>query len=139
MIEKITQSPLVNVLSQALNASNMRNNVISNNIANVNTPGFKKSEVVFESLLAEQLTPTGKKLAMTRTQDKHFPMPSNEQGVVNPKINMINNTTMRTDGNNVDIDSEMAGLAKNNIYYNAAVRQISDYFTSMKSVIAGQK
>ena len=48
MIEKITQSPLVNVLSQALNASNMRNNVISNNIANVNTPGFKKSEVVFD-------------------------------------------------------------------------------------------
>ncbi|MBP2629411.1 MAG: flagellar basal-body rod protein FlgB [Firmicutes bacterium] len=139
MIEKITQSPLVNVLSQALNASNMRNNVISNNIANVNTPGFKKSEVVFESLLAEQLTPSSKKLAMTRTQDKHFPMSSTEQGVVTPKINMINNTTMRTDGNNVDIDTEMAGLAKNNIYYNAAVRQIGDYFTSMKSVIAGQR
>jgi flagellar basal-body rod protein FlgB len=66
-------------------------------------------------------------------------MPNNEQGVVNPKINMISNTTMRTDGNNVDIDSEMAGLAKNNIYYNAAVRQIGDYFTSMKSVIAGQR
>ncbi len=85
------------------------------------------------------MTPSGKKLAMTRTQDKHFPMPSSEKGIVSPKINMISNTTMRTDGNNVDIDAEMAGLAKNNIYYNAAVRQIGDYFTSMKSVIAGQR
>lgn len=138
MIEKITQTPMVSVLSQALVAANLKNNVISNNIANVNTPGFKKSEVVFESLLAEQLQPQGKKLAMVRTQDKHFPMPT-ETGIVKPKINLIENTSMRVDDNNVDIDSEMAELSKNNIYYNAAVRQISSYFTGIKSVIAGQK
>ncbi|WP_110953278.1 flagellar basal body rod protein FlgB [Anaerosinus massiliensis] len=139
MIEKITQSPLVNVLSQSLSASNMRHSVISNNIANVNTPGFKKSEVVFESLLAEQLAPTGKHLQMVRTQDKHLPIDETHNGIVNPQIQTIGTTTMRTDGNNVDIDSEMAALAKNTIYYNAVVRQLGDYFSSMKSVIAGQK
>lgn len=137
MLDKITQSPYLNVLGQALQASNIRQGVISNNIANVNTPNFKKSEVVFEDELAKALFPGSDKLQLTRTRDNHLPLDGSH--VISPKINLIDNTTMRTDGNNVDVDVEMAELAKNNIYYNANVRQISSYFSSMKSVIAGQK
>jgi len=60
-------------------------------------------------------------------------------GEIAPQIKEVGTTTMRTDGNNVDVDIEMADLAKNNIYYNAMVRQIGDYMSSLKSVIAGQK
>lgn len=139
MLDKITQSPTVNILSQALRAANIRHNTISNNIANVNTPNFKKSEVDFENILAEKLYPkTEMKLQMMRTNDKHLPMPKAERDVA-PQIRLVDSTTMRTDGNNVDIDAEMAELSKNNIYYSANIRQLSSHFTTLKSVIAGQK
>lgn len=137
MIGKITQSPVLNVLGEATYAANLRHNVISNNIANVNTPGFKKSEVAFESILAAELSPSNGKLKMIRTQEKHLPMA--RVNAIAPQINEINSTTMRTDGNNVDIDVEMADMAKNNIYYNANVRQLSGYFSGIKSVINGQR
>lgn len=137
MLDKITQTPVMRAMGQALQAANIRHRVISNNIANVNTPNFKKSEVVFEDLLAEKLFPDSKKLKMLRTRDGHLPMPGERD--VSPKIQLINSTTMRTDGNNVDIDSEMAGLAKNTIYYEAAAKQLGSHFQGLKSVISGQK
>ena len=111
--------------------------MISDNIANVNTPNFKKSEVVFESLLAEQMTNDTKKLAMVRTRDKHLPIVK-EQGLVSPQIQEDGTTSMRTDNNNVDIDIEMAELAKNNVYYNALSRQIGGNINDTKMVIKGQ-
>ncbi|WP_019553204.1 flagellar basal body rod protein FlgB [Propionispira raffinosivorans] len=138
MINEVVGSSTINILAQGLHAANTRHQVISNNIANVNTPGFKKSEVTFESLLAKQLDPGSGDLDVVRTNDKHLPMGS-LNGEIAPQIKEIGTTTMRTDGNNVDVDIEMADLAKNNIYYNAMVRQIGDYMSSLKSVIAGQK
>ncbi len=66
----------LNYMPRGLQASTMRHEVISNNIANVNTPKFKRSEVEFEDLLAKEIygeEPTGK-LKMVRTHDKHMPM-----------------------------------------------------------------
>lgn len=137
MLEQIVGSSMVNALSGALGAAELRHKVISNNIANVNTPHFKKSVVDFEELLAKELQPDTNKLALTKTNAKHLPL--SKSGGVSPEIRTINNTTMRTDGNNVDIDEEMAGLAKNNIYYNAVARQIGSYFNTMKSIASGQK
>lgn len=137
MIGKITQSPTLNILGEALHAASLRHSVISNNIANINTPGFKKSEVAFENLLAEALSPSSNKLKMIRTQEKHLPMA--KINPIAPEVYEVNTTTMRTDGNNVDIDAEMATMAKNTIYYDANVRQISGYFSGIKSVISGQK
>lgn len=137
MLDQVVGSSMVNALSGAMEAAELRHKVISNNIANVNTPHFKKSVVDFEELLAQELHPDTNKLALTRTNAKHLPV--TKQGGVSPEIRTINNTTMRTDGNNVDIDEEMAGLAKNNIYYNAVARQIGSYFNTMKSIASGQK
>lgn len=138
MINEVVGSATINILAQGLHAANTRHQVISNNIANVNTPDFKKSEVTFENLLAKQLDPGSGSLDVVRTNDKHLPVVSLNGGIA-PQIKEVGTTTMRTDGNNVDVDIEMADLAKNNIYYNAMVRQISDYMSSLKSVIAGQK
>ena len=124
-------SPRVAVLEQAVSASSLRQKVISNNIANVNTPLYKKSEVSFESML--QSAVGNDKLPMMKTNKRHLPL--QKDGIPTPEVHVISNTSMRTDGNNVDIDVEMADLAKNNIYYNAVVQQLSGYFSGIKSAI----
>ena len=108
--------------------------MISNNVANVNTPGFKKSDVVFESLLRDQLG-DGKRLQMARTNEKHYPQVTG--AVPKAQVQVQKDTSIRLDGNNVDIDAEMAGMAKNSIYYQAVAQDIGRYFTSLKNAIKG--
>lgn len=131
VLNSILSSPRVAVLEQALSASSLRQKVISNNIANVNTPGYKKSEVLFEDMLQSALS--GNKMPMLQTNERHLPL--KQSGFPTPKINNISNTSIRMDGNNVDIDGEMAELAKNNIYYNAVVQQLGSYFSGIKTAI----
>lgn len=136
MINQLTNSQLVNTLGKALGASALRQKVISNNLANFNTPGFKKSVVAFEDLLAKELSPAADKMELMRTNKRHLPVQTSD---LSPQINTISQTTLRTDGNNVDVDEEMAGLAKNTIYYNAVVRQIGGHFSGLKTILSGQK
>lgn len=136
MIDQLTNSQLVSTFGKALEASNLRQKVISNNLANFNTPGFKKSVVAFEEILAKELSPVVDKLELARTNERHIPIQISD---LSPRVNTITQTTLRTDGNNIDVDEEMAGLAKNTIYYNAIVRQLGSHFTSLKSIISGQK
>lgn len=133
MVKSILSSPQESVLEQALGAAALRHRVIANNIANVNTPGFKKSDVVFEEKLAEAMT--GKRANMSRTHAKHL---TGRQGdAFSPSVVTDANTSLRTDGNNVDIDAEMANVAKNTIYYNAVAQQLGGYFSNLKSAIRG--
>ncbi len=137
MLEQIMNSANVNNLSRGLEAASLRQKVLANNIANVNTPNFKRSEVVFETLLAKELYGDDSgRLDMVRTNDKHLPM--NSEGGARAALVQDNTTTMRTDNNNVDIDVEMANLAKNQIYYNAMAQSIGDYFTKMKNIITSK-
>lgn len=127
MLRSITESPHAAILEQALYTASFRHRVISNNIANVNTPGFKKSEVPFEQVLER------KTRELTKTHARHFDLKSTASAT--PSAQTLSNYSLRTDGNNVDIDSEMAELAKNNIYYDAVVQQLSRYFLNIKSAI----
>jgi len=131
VVKSILSSPQESILERAMSASALRHKVISNNIANVNTPLFKKSDVSFEDQLAEALAPT--KPAITRTHAKH--LTGKQAGGFDPVITTDKTTSLRTDGNNVDIDAEMAGMAKNTIYYDAVAQQLSRYFSNLKSVI----
>ena len=135
MLEQILNAPNFDYLSRGLEAANMRHEVISNNIANVNTPNFKRSAVNFEDLLAKELNigDNKNKLKLVRTNDRHLPV--GVSGKVHGVIEEDNSTTMRVDNNNVDIDKEMAGLAKNQLYYNAMSTQLGSYISKMKSVI----
>ena len=115
----------------------MRQEVIANNIANVNTPNYRKSVVEFEDLLAREIygeEPDGK-LKMVRTHDKHLP-PKPLKYHAEPSIYQDNTTIMRVDDNNVDIDIEMANLSKNQLYYNATATQFSGYVSHLKAAIS---
>jgi flagellar basal-body rod protein FlgB len=118
-----------------MSASSLRHKVISNNIANVNTPGFKKSEVAFEQILQQNMG-NDENIPLVRTNTQHLPIRKSLTEIA-PQIHTINTTSFRNDENNVDIDIEMAEMAKNNIYYDAVAQQMTKYFTNMKSVISG--
>ena len=138
VLEQIMKAPSFDYMQRGLQAANMRQEVISNNIANVNTPNFKRSDVVFETLLAKELGigDDKNKLKMVRTRDKHLPQAVT--GKAHAGIQLDDTTTMRVDGNNVDIDFEMADLAKNQIYYNAMARKLGGYIQGVKNVISSK-
>ena len=138
MLDGIMNSTNFNYLPRAMTAANMRQEVISNNIANVNTPNYRRKNVTFEDALALEIygekVPEGK-LQMARTHREHLPFkPSNIHavpgGIVDDKISI-----MRADNNSVDVDVEMATLAKNQIYYNALATQLGGYITKMRNAI----
>ena len=133
MVKSILSSPQELVLERALSGAALRHKVISNNIANVNTPGFKRSDVSFEETLTEAMREP--RPALSKTHPLHFS--GLQTGIFSPLIATDNSTSMRTDENNVDIDVEMANLAKNNIYYDAAAQQLSKYYANLLSAIKG--
>ncbi|MBR2775364.1 MAG: flagellar basal body rod protein FlgB [Selenomonadaceae bacterium] len=141
MLEQILNSSNFNYLPRAMTAATIRHEVTANNIANVNTPNYRKSAVEFEDLLAREIygeEPDGK-LKMVRTHDKHLPFKPLDFHAA-PTIVQDNTTIMRTDDNNVDIDIEMASMAKNQLYYNAVVTEFSGHVSRMKNAItSGQQ
>lgn len=136
MLDKLFSS--VNTLQGGLNASWLRNEVISNNIANVDTPGFKASHVKFEDLVAEAVNPEAGNLKMAVTDENHIPAAgSNAIDEIEPEVITDETTTTRLDGNNVNIDNEMVELAKNSINYYATVSKINSEFRKLNSAISG--
>jgi flagellar basal-body rod protein FlgB len=121
------------ILEKALDASWMKNEVISNNIANVNTPGFKKSYVRFEDQMASAASEF--QIGSTQKDSKFLPIGNDARSIASPEIMQESFTSVRKDGNNVDVDVEMAELAKNTIKYNALISQISRQFNNLRTAI----
>ena len=136
MLEQLLNAPTINYLSRGMTAATMRQEVISHNIANVNTPNFRRSGVNFEEALAKELygEDTGGKLQMIRTRDKHLPAEHLPIHAV-PTVVEDDTTIMRADDNNVDIDIEMSSLLKNQLYYNAMASQLKGHFNKVRNVI----
>lgn len=119
-------------LESALNATAARQNVISQNIANVDTPFYKAKEVVFKHELEKAISIQAKKTHQNHIEFKY----NNKSDYV---IKSKNNTVMNNNGNNVDIDKEMALLAENQILYNALIERLNGKFNAIKTVARGGK
>lgn len=126
----------IDTLGTALDASSVRNNVIAENIANMDTPGYKAKDLEFYDVMQEALG-SGKKLPMTRTNEKHLP-PSDKPVDVSSYVYQQNNPSVRNDGNDVNIDYEMSQMAENTIRYNMLSQLTSGKFTKLKDIIAGR-
>ena len=119
----------INVLDKAADASWTRESLITNNIANVNTPNYKRRDLNFESVLNEQL-------GSCKHESLDAKMRTVDLGQLNPMIYTDHSSlSYRLDGNNVDIDTEEAELASEQIKYQALTTSISKEFSRMKSVI----
>ena len=134
MLEQLVNTPTIDIGSRALSAASLRHEVLSNNIANVNTPNFTSSHVRFEDLLKQELGLNDDPLMkVVRTHDRHFHIPFS--GKARGVIEQDATTNMRLDGNNVDIDIEMAEVAKNQLYYSALANALGGHISKLKSVI----
>ncbi len=122
------------LLKQGLEAASLRNNVIANNMANVDTPGFKKSQVVFEEELRKAVGQEGRIKGIV-TNEKHIPISGSSGAEIKPKVVLSNDNSMRNDGNNVDIDREMAALAKNTMMYTALVQALNGELQKIRTAI----
>ena len=119
----------INVLDRAADAAWQRNEAISNNIANVDTPGYKRQDVAFESVLQ-------KALGNNRYQ-------SMDDKVANVNLRRLHgrsyvdyaNYSYRLDGNNVDIENENVMLAENQLKYQGLISSINQEFTNLQTVM----
>ncbi len=115
-------------LEKGLDASWLRGQVIANNIANVQTVGFKTSSVEFESIFKDLL------------EEEGYASGANLNDVagladMQPVIVQSDDTTIRLDGNNVDIEAENAALAKNTIYYNTLLQKLTSELDKLSIAI----
>lgn len=119
----------VNVLDKAADASWLRHEAISNNLANVDTPGYKRQDVDFEAAFRRALK-----------NSKYTAMDSR---VDNIKLSSLKPRTYtdyaaysyRLDGNNVDVDTENVMMASNQLKYNALMESVKQEFTNLRNVI----
>lgn len=121
----------IDFYKNALNGTWERNKAITHNMANENTPGYKRKMVTFEDQLKESITKN--KVMLTTTNEKHIGIGMEN---FNPKVITDKSTSYRLDGNNVNIDTEAADLAKNTIMYDALIKQVIGEFSKIKNVIS---
>lgn len=120
----------IDFYKKALDGTWERNKAITNNIANENTPNYKRKVVSFEKQLKESVKSS--RLDLKTTNNKHIKI---RQTNFSPIVMEDKSTSNRIDGNNVNIDTENAELAKNTIMYNALIQQITNDFRKIKNVI----
>ncbi|MDB4868466.1 MAG: flgB [Cohnella sp.] len=125
-------------LEGAIHAASMRQQVLANNIANVDVPYFKRSDVAFEEFLSQAMGQDGlKTLSGRRTDSRHIPIgassPNAAAQVVTDETSVINNNQ-----NNVDIDKEMSLMAENQLRYNLFIQQINHEVKMMRTGIEGR-
>lgn len=118
----------IDLLNKALDGAWLKNSAIANNIANVNTPGYKRQTVNFEDVLRSELG-KNKSTQMSTTNSKHMSHP----GTNSISVQTVQDTKYRVDGSNVDVDVENAEMAKNTLYYNAVVNSLNGQFARLKA------
>jgi flagellar basal-body rod protein FlgB len=112
------------LLGRLIDATDVRHRAISNNIANVNTPNYRRMDVEFEQQLARELS-------SSKNTNSSSAITSKPEMVLTPGL------TARADGNNVDIDREIGQLNKNAMLQQTYVQLLSTYLEQMRLAIQG--
>ncbi|MCX7614257.1 MAG: flagellar basal body rod protein FlgB [Clostridiales bacterium] len=114
------------VAQKSLDSLWMKQKVISNNIANMNTPGYKSKTVEFENLLKKAIASSSNESELAENLSS-----------IEPRVEQNNFTSGREDGNNVDIDSESIELVRTQIQYEYMTSMIANEISRMKYAING--
>jgi len=132
----------LSVITGALDGSVKRGELIANNIANVSTPGYKRQDIDFKSALEAEIDNSSQTggaqmnnqsgLELEMTNSRHL----NSAAALNGGAKFRENSRSgRNDENSVDMEVEMAEMAKNTIYYNVMSDRVSSYFANLNQVI----
>jgi len=112
----------LDTLDSLLSVSQARHQVISQNIANVNTPGYRRRDVSFEDAVRRILEAEAGETSPG----------------VEPEIYEVEGLPSRADGNNVDIDREMGELSRNSLLYQTLAQVLASRLGTMRSAITGK-
>jgi len=124
------------LLKRYLDVASLRQRIIAHNIANINTPGFKRYGVRFEDMLQNALNP--KKVLLAAPLKQHLTNQPDMSHII-PIIENYYTTTMRADDNNVDLEQEMTTLAANTISYGLAAQRLSGKLEQLSYVITSRE
>ena len=127
---------IMRVLDKSISAYSYKHRVISNNIANITTPGYKRKEVLFEEQLQDVLHDAT--LEGARSDDKHFHLGKVYIDEVEPKLRESKESTFNNGINNVDVDKEMVDLADNTMKYNMALSFMKNKIEMYKLAVNGR-
>lgn len=133
-------SPLERTLyigQKGLGVSMLRQSVIANNIANVDTPRYKKHSVSFESEMNRVLDKEKEReFQLAATNERHIPsVRLKNLREVNPRVSVEWNSNYRNDENNVDIEKEISDEVKNTLHYQAVTSAVTNIFQSLKTAV----
>ncbi|MEC9490832.1 MAG: flagellar basal body rod protein FlgB [Halanaerobiales bacterium] len=118
------------IITRALDGSARRGNLIANNLANISTPGYKRQDINFKSALKKEMGSTSS-INLKTTSSDHIPFSRQYASV---EVSQ-NNRNYRNDENSVDVEVEMAEMAKNTIYYNVMSKRAAGHFSVLNQVI----
>lgn len=125
------------VLVASLRGHNARNTAIANNIANAETPGYKRIDVSFEAALAQAVKSDRSRLSRSETSVSTFGRASAVDDFM-PGVRSVTTTTMRVDGSNVDPDDEMAQLSANALAHQTVVSLLDKRLAQFRTAIMGR-
>ena len=126
-------SSISSKLFEQLNFRGERQKVISSNIANINTPGYKTKELVFEDELNNSIN--NNSLQMKATNSRHMSNVNSSTANSNPKLMEVENLEEQNDGNNVNLDTQMGEMSKNKILFDAIQSSIKRDSRLFRSVV----
>ncbi|WP_373898313.1 flagellar basal body rod protein FlgB [Haloimpatiens sp. FM7315] len=127
---RLSNNNSYSLLKNALDASYLQGKTIANNISNVNTKGYKRRYVTFD----EALNDAESSIEMKKSSDKHMNFDDNSTGI---KVNVDESSSMKEDGNNVDIESEIVSQVSNSLMYDSLISEINSRILMRRSVIKG--
>ena len=131
----------VGMLKDAMHGASETHGVIANNIANINTPNFRRSDVSFKEALAATEPSDGdpNELALVTTDDRMIPIGGAQDVQPFQVTTTVDSTTqMRVDGSNVDVDQEMAKLSLNSSYQQTIGQLLQVQYTRLRQAIQEQ-
>ncbi|MHC4646020.1 MAG: flagellar basal body rod protein FlgB [Planctomycetota bacterium] len=110
---------IIDILEAGIRAEGLRHNAIANNIANLQTPGYRRLDIKFEELLADALK-SGRAV---------------KPGEIEPQLYQPNQTPVKSNGNDVNLETEIGEMVKNSLRHKTYIRLLSKKFKQIESAI----
>lgn len=137
MFEQNSFGKTIDILHRTMDVSLLRRNVIADNVANADTPNFKRSDINFEAELKRALEAnTSRKLEAKLTHERHVSFNRNvDYRDVGPRRVLDYLTTTDNNGNNVDLENESMALLQNQLRYELMTTLVANKYSQINSVL----
>lgn len=129
------ETPTLSLIERGLDYSSAEQEALADNVANIDTPGYQRKDASFAEVLAQANEPQGNGAPLVGLTSDPRDLPIGPQAAGPIQMVTDDSGPMRIDGNNVDMDAEMAKLAQNQLYYQTLSELAGRQFSDLKYVI----